>query len=109
MENTTSNLLLKLAELNNREEIIQLVSSIHQELKNKLLSQGIKFYDEKSIHPQYLEFEQYFSDSNIKTDIMIYEEVNYIRNGLNGSWVANTTDKYRFDPIQKKIKELKYS
>lgn len=99
MLNETSNLLTKLESFENKEEIIIYVNKIHLEIKNKLFKQGVIFHKEENFHRP-IDLNNGLPQNINEVDFQFYNEVNFIRQGINSNWVDITTERERYDEIQ---------
>ncbi len=106
MENNTAHFLIKLQSLDSKEKVIKLVTITHQTLKNKLMSLGIEFYEDETLLSQSIVSQQNISNSISESDIRFYNEIDFIRCGINGRWIDNIFEKERFESIRKMFEPL---
>lgn len=106
MEHNTEKFLTKLQSLDSKEKVVALVIITHQTLKNKLMSLGLEFYEEETLLSQSIVSQQKVSNSISESDIRFYNEIDFIRCGINGRWIENIFEKERFESIKKIIEPL---
>jgi hypothetical protein len=104
MEKRTQILIDRLLDLTSRDEIDQIIGDSYSNIKQSLMDQGYLFQEDKVFHD--LKEEQAFSNHQEIADSQYYEEINFIKNGLQFGWSSNLTDFERFKFIQDSIDEI---
>lgn len=105
MENGTKKLIDLLVNAESINEVSDIVNKNHSLLKERLALRGLKFYNNEMPHSQDVIGNQIISKKDIH-DYNNYEEINFIRRGLETGWIENIDDTERFKQIEYQIKDI---
>jgi len=102
MDNRTKNLIDLLAGTNSCDEISRIVNERQNKAKLSLINKGYKFREGN----EDLEGLQSIRSKNDIMESKYYEELNFIKRGLNTEWSHNFSDYERFKEIQHDINDI---
>lgn len=103
MEQRTKQFIEGLAGLESRDEISDIVNEEVDSYKQSLQQRGYRFNQER--HPDDLAEGQRLM-SRDREDILYYEEIVHIKEGLSTGWVSKLYDLTRFDEIRDQIEDI---
>jgi len=98
----TQILIQKLKQYNSKEELLECIKSNHLEFKMSLLSDGYKLHAEDSLMPDCLIGNQTISEDTSDS----YEEISFIKEGVEGNWIGKVDDIEKFSKIKKEIETI---
>lgn len=103
MDKRTNDLINRLLDLTSKEEIDEEILDTHKEISESLKNRGFEI-DENG-------FQDFTPDQSITSrqdfsDFKLYNEVNFIRNGLNHGWSTYLNDQENYKDIQDQIEDI---
>ena len=101
MKDRTSELIERLSDLESRDEIDQQIEDLFEDLKESLIQRG---YDLES-STNHLKGGQRILSRDYP-DYEFYNELNFIKTGLEGNWVAIMDDYENYMEIQNAINDI---
>lgn len=101
METRTNELIESLSDLDSRDEIDFEVQQSFEGLSESLRQRGYEFEDTTG---NFIGGQKILSRD--MSDYNYYNEVNFINNGLNGSWIAVMDDYRNFKEIEDSVNDL---
>jgi hypothetical protein len=103
MDNRTKDLINRLLELASIDEVNEEILSTHEEISGSLKDKGYVIEDEG--------FQDFVADQSISnrqdfTDFKYYNEINFIKNGIEHGWSTYVDDQENYEDIQDQIEDL---
>jgi hypothetical protein len=101
METRTNELIERLSDMNSREEIDQEVQQSFEELNKSLRQRGYEFDKDNG---NFKGGQRIFSRD--LPDYEYYNELNFIKNGLEDKWIAIMDDYENYKKIENSINDI---
>lgn len=103
MDNRTNDLINRLLDLESTEEVNEEILSTHDEISSLLKESGYIIEDEG--------FQDFVADQSITnrqdySDFKYYNEINFIKNGLENGWSTYVDDQENYKNIQDQIEDI---
>jgi hypothetical protein len=96
MENRTKNLIDRLLELTSKEQIDEEILFSHEEISESLKDRGFKINEDSY---QDIASDQSITSQHDFSDFKFYNEVNFIKNGLEHGWSTYINDRENYQNI----------
>lgn len=103
MEENTKTIIIKLKSCSTREEMLQIINHEHAKVKNLLELNNIEICPDFS---QHIQGGQRIVGLKLIMLISDYEEINFIRIGMEREWTILLEEKERFYKIKAEIDDI---